>query len=68
MQKKIIILVVVVLGLVALAIGYFMRSRSTTDTEVTAPEYATEAKVVVPEVNPVTKANPFTDLKTNPFE
>ncbi len=72
MKTKTLIIGIVVLAVAALGVGYFLRSKTVPSDSSSQPtqniDYVTEAEVNVPEVNPITKANPYADLKTNLFE
>lgn len=81
-NKKMLVLVLVVIVVVALGIGgymYWKRSAASVEqapdlsgstVEEVLPELNTSANPYenVSETNPVEKANPFVDIKTNPFE
>lgn len=81
-NKKTLVLVLVAIIIVAVAIGgymYWKRSVAPVEqapdltggtVEEVLPELNTSANPYenVSETNPVEKANPFTDVKTNPFE
>lgn len=61
MKKYMLIAVAVVVILLAGAFVYFSRNKK-------EPESAPAAPVEIPDLNPVNKTNPFTNIKTNPFE
>lgn len=81
-NKRTLILVLAVIVIIALGVGgyvYWKRSvapieqapdLSGSTVEEVLPELNTSANPYenVSETNPVKKANPFTDVKTNPFE
>lgn len=68
-KRKIIIASAVgILGLVAL-IFYFFGLREPSAPESSAePNLSSNVEIGSPEVNPLGKTNPFSDIKTNPFE
>lgn len=67
-MKNFITVGIILLFFVLIA-AYFFWPGEQNDT-VPAADSPSEGKssVIVPDVNPVNKTNPFTNVKTNPFE
>lgn len=68
MQKPILI-GIAALVIAAAVLGYFLWSKPAVQEEVKVtpqPDYV-PPQATVPDVNPVNKTNPFSNVKTNPF-
>lgn len=74
MKKELIIGIVALVLIIVGALIYFSRAGQTEqtlneDVSLESSENATvSSPIAVPDVNPVNQANPFSDIKTNPFE
>lgn len=64
-MKKEILIGIALVVLVLIGVTYLLwPEKKAEDIEIQVPSQA----VSVPDVNPVNKTNPFSDVKTNPFE
>lgn len=83
MDKKLLIIVLVVVVLVLIGGGYYYwkiktqksaAQQATEDVQKTAADISAKVgnnvtpDVTTPNANPYSKTNPFTNLKTNPFQ
>ncbi len=69
MNKKIIIIAVAAIVVIA-AMLYFSSKKIEQQSVTTAPAVSVGANPLqkAPDLNPVDKANPFNNIKTNPFQ
>lgn len=76
MNKKTLVIIIIAVILIALGIGYFYWNKKIkteaekiieSATKGVLPSINTNPLENKPDINPADKANPFTNIKTNPF-
>jgi predicted negative regulator of RcsB-dependent stress response len=72
MNKKTFVILILVI-LIVLGVGYFYWNKKNTEkvledaTKGVLPSLSTNPLENKPDINPADKANPYTNIKTNPF-
>ena len=64
-MKKTPMIVGIIIAFLVAAVFVYVRQQNKEEKSI---NYVPEPGVAIPDVNPVNKTNPYSDLKTNPFE